>query len=58
MEESFSVKRFAEIAEVSEQTVYRWINSGVLVTVQIVPHGPHRIPKSEAVRVLSVKAPQ
>lgn len=53
MTSTFSVKQFAEAASVSSQTVYRWIYSGTLKTIQVVPGSPHRIPASEVKRLLT-----
>ena len=55
MEESYTVAKFAELLDVSQQTVYRWIYSGVLQTIQVVPYGPRRIPASELVRLTTPK---
>jgi excisionase family DNA binding protein len=52
MTNTCSVKQFAEMANVSPQTVYRWIYGGTVKTIQIVPGSPHRIPRSEFNRLL------
>lgn len=53
MTNTLSVKQFADAAQVSPQTVYRWIYDGTLKTIQIVPRSPHRIPASEVKRLLT-----
>ena len=50
---TYSVQRFAQAAKVSPQTVYRWIYSGTLKSIQVVPGSPHRIPTSEVKRLLT-----
>ena len=52
MANTYSVKQFAKEAQVSTQTVYRWIYGGTVKTIQIVPGSPHRIPRSEFSRLL------
>ena len=52
MANTYSVKQFAKEAQVSTQTVYRWIYGGTVKTIQIVPGSPHRIPESEVRRLL------
>jgi len=55
VEQTYSVREFAEQLDVSAQTVYRWIYDGVLQTIQVVPYGPRRIPASELVRLTTPK---
>lgn len=50
---TYSVQQFAQAAKVSPQTVYRWIYSGTLKSIQVVPGSPHRIPTSEVKRLLT-----
>ena len=52
MTNTLSVRQFADEAQVSPQTVYRWIYDETLKTIQVKPRSPHRIPRSEFSRLL------
>ena len=53
MTKTLSVKQFADEAQVSPQTIYRWIYDGTLKTIQVKPGGRHMIPYSEFKRLLT-----
>lgn len=50
-----TVKEAADLARVSENTIYRWVRRGVLRVARPVPKGMILIPKSELRRTLEAK---
>ena len=51
MREYYSVAEFAEMLGVSKNTVYQWIYTGAIRSVQAKRKGAQRIPASELVRL-------
>ena len=49
-------RRYAEVAvmlDVTEKTIARWVKTGKVAVVRMVPGGQPRIPESEVQRLLS-----
>ena len=53
MKQYYSVEEFADLLGVSRQTVYQWIYTGAIVSIQAKRKGAQRIPVTELDRMRS-----